>query len=221
MAVKEAWQRLAGEHVVHIPAALPWAKHKPVSQEEARRKLDLPVDETICLFFGTHRETKDYDTAVRAAAESRSEPFLLFVGPVISGNDPALLASTIDYPKLESRSGYFPDSQVPLLFDAADAVMLPYMGHYTKGSAVLLQASHYQKPVIATKTGHLQDFVEQNRSGMLYEPGSAADLARCYDRISALRDSAATHSEWSFGTVRENYSWDGLLPRYLEIFRKP
>lgn len=217
-SVRDAWQPLAGESVVHIPAALPWTKHTPVTQAEARRTLDLPQHETICLFFGTHREGKDYKTAIKAAKDSESQPHLLFVGPLISGNDPAALLNSIGYTNAESRSGYFPDCQVPLLFDAADVVILPYSDNYTKGSAVLLQACHFKKPVIATDTGHLKEFVELNSNGVLYASESVDELAACYDLVSSYKQTENIGDNWSFKTAHDNYSWSKLLPSYLRIF---
>ena len=217
--VRKNWEDLAGERVVHIPAALPSQPHTPVAQEEARKKLNLPPDATICLFFGTHREGKDYETAVRAAGESESKPFLWFVGPLISGNDPAQITMRHEYSATESLSGYLPDESVSLVFDAADAVVLPYSEGYQKGSAVLLQACHFKKPVIATRTGHLKDFVELNHNGFLFEAGSSRDLASCYDQVHALKHSSDLVSRFSFKTAVENYSWPVLKERYMEVFR--
>lgn len=218
-SVRREWAKLAGDRVVHIPAALPWEPHTPVAQDVARRKLNLPSDATICLFFGTHREGKDYETAVRAAGESESKPFLWFVGPLISGNDPVLVTTSHGYSETESWSGYLPDKKVSLVFDAADVVVLPYSEGYQKGSAVLLQACHFKKPVIATRTGHLKDFVESNRNGLLFDAGSTKDLASCYDDVHALKQNSHLVARFSFKNAQENYSWPVLIPRYLEIFR--
>lgn len=218
-SVRKSWEDLAGDKVVHIPAALPWTTHRIMPQSEARAALGLPADATICLFFGTHREGKDYDTAVKAAGESASKPFLLFVGPLISGNDPAKITTAAGYSATACWSGYFPDKKVSAVFDAADAIILPYSEGYTKGSAVLLQACHYRKPVIATHTGHLQEFVELNKNGLLFEPGSVSELAACYDTIDSVRRSDSHSHPWSFETAITNYSWQNLLPRYLDIFQ--
>jgi glycosyltransferase involved in cell wall biosynthesis len=190
----------------------------PIPQHEARRILQLPADQTICLFFGTHREGKDYATAIQAAKSSSSQPFLLFVGPLISANDPAALLASIGYANSDSRTGYYPDAQVGMLFDAADAVMLPYGENYTKGSAVLLQACHFHKPVIASNTGHLREFVENNGNGALYAPGSIEELSACYDRLFCSKADGTVTATWSFQTAHNNYSWGKLLPHYLRIF---
>ncbi len=219
-SVRAAWEHLAGEHVVHIPAALPWVAHVPTPQQEARQFLGLPADATICLFFGTHREGKDYLTAIEAAKASVSKPFLLFVGPLISVNDPAALAAAAGYGKFASWDGYFPDDKVPHVFDAADAVILPYAENYTKGSAVLLQAAHFAKPVIATASGHLRDFVTENQTGLLYEPGSVTGLAKRYDELTSWKAAGDADVPWRFDLTRARYSWATLTESYLRIFER-
>ena len=217
-SVRKSWERLAGDRVVHIPAALPATAHSPISRAKARIQLGLPREVTIFLFFGTHREGKDYRTAIEAAKASSSQPFLLFVGPLISGNDPAALVASMGYGNAACWNDYFSDEKVPALFDACDAVMLPYAENYNKGSAVLLQACHFGKPVIATASGHLKEFVESNRTGLLYEPGSVSGLAKCYDEVSSWKAAGEAGAPWSFDLARSRYSWATLSGNYLRIF---
>lgn len=217
-AVAESWRELARERVIHIPAALPWLGHRAIAQTEARRKLGLPQSALVCLFFGTHREGKDYRLAIEAAKACGREPFLCFVGPLISGNDPQALLDEIGYPHACSWSGYLPDEDVPIVFDACDVVMLPYSEGYVKGSAVLLQACHFRKPVIATDTGHLREFVSENENGILFHPNSIASLASCYEEMNALKISNRMAERFNFEKPMAKYSWDVLRERYLKEF---
>lgn len=217
-AVRKAWEYLAGEHVIHIPAALPWKAHEPKPQKLARRHLELPADRLVCLFFGTHREGKDYDLCIRAAVESGVTPFLLFAGPLISGNDPDALLSKYGYKDSRSIKEFLPDDAVPDLFDACDAVMLPYSNGYSKGSAVLLQAAHFEKPVIAPNTGHLGEFVHEYRTGELYEPGNLESLVTSYRELSSAKSRGDLANQYSFLQAKGSCSWDSLIPRYRRVF---
>jgi hypothetical protein len=51
----------------------------------------------ICLFFGTPLEGKDYRVAIEAAQKCHTAPFLSFVGPLISGNDPDTLLNELGF----------------------------------------------------------------------------------------------------------------------------
>jgi hypothetical protein len=67
--------------------------------------------------------------------------------------------------------------------------MLPYAVDYIKGSAVLLQVCQFSKPVIATDTGHLHDFVSEHSIGLLFEAGSSESPASCYEQVGELKHS--------------------------------
>jgi len=218
-AVRKAWEPMAGGHVIHIPAAVPLRESVVTDRVATRKKLGLPLDACICLFFGTHREGKDYRTAISAAKKSKSQPFLLFVGPLISQNDPACLLKEMDYNHAASWNQYYPDDQVGDLFDACDAVILPYNKGYDKGSAVLLQACQYGKPVIATDTGHLAEFVNKHGTGFLFPPGNIQGLADCFDALSVADESRLIDLKTSIANTQKYYSWRALTKSYLDIFK--
>jgi glycosyltransferase involved in cell wall biosynthesis len=206
--------------VVHIPAALTERADKSLGTLEARTVLGLPKEGFICLFFGTHREGKDYRTAIEAAKLSNSRPLLLFAGPLISGNDPDVLLKEIAYENAVSWKRYYPDEGVSLLFDACNAVMLPYTEGYTKGSGVLLQACKFGKPVIASNTGHLADFVNRHSSGLLYEPGNAASLAGVYDRMAKAEEVDGNRFKEGIERAVQEYSWKQMVIRYLRVLKE-
>ncbi len=218
-AMRTAWEPYAGNNVIHIPAAIPNNTYRPIKQNEARLHLNLPENAFICLFFGTHREEKDYRTAIEAAKISRSKPYLLFAGPLISNNDPAKILMELNYPEATSWNSYFPDEKVGELFDASDAVILPYSSGYNKGSAVLLQACKYIKPVIATNTGHLANFVNKHHSGILFNSGDTQSLADCYDELNTISTLTSESMTRSIIKARKLYSWEKLIFSYTAIFR--
>ena len=218
--VRDAWSPIAGKHVVHIPAALTERADKSLGTLEARRVLGLPEEGFICLFFGTHREGKDYRTAIEAAKLSNSRPLLMFAGPLISGNDPDVLLKEIGYENAVSWKRYYPDDGVSLLFDACNAVMLPYAEGYTKGSGVLLQACKFGKPVIASNTGHLADFVNRHSNGLLYEPGNATSLAGVYDRMAEAEEVDGNQFKEGIERAVQEYSWKQMVIRYLRVLKE-
>ena len=216
--VRRDWKQYAGCNAVHIPVAISDRSEIKFCTSDARRHLGLPEDAFICLFFGTHRDGKDYKTAFQAAKLAKSQPFLLFAGPLISGNDPDYLIQEMGYQNALSWKRFYLDSEAAVLFDACDVVMLPYSKGYEKGSAVLLQACKYGKPVIATNTGHLAEFVLTHKTGMLFEAEDAHSLAGVYDAMACQGPAARAELERVIRRAANNYSWNHLIHRYLEIF---
>ena len=217
-AVRRDWEDLAVEHVVHIPVALAERTEPMLSKQEARNRLGLPEEAFIALFFGTHREGKDYRTAIEAAKLAESHPYLLFAGPLISGNDPEALLKELEYDHAAVWNRYFLDDGASELFDACDVVMLPYAKGYEKGSAVLLQACKYGRPVIASDTGHLAEFVNAHQTGLLYELEEPQDLAAIYDSMAFAERNVLGKLEENIEKTRQEYSWGKLVSRYLGVF---
>jgi hypothetical protein len=76
-----------GSRIHVIPYAINDSEELP-SQVDARRRLNLSLLEEIVLFFGTHRREKDYHTSLTGCLALPNPPLALFVGKVISSNDP-------------------------------------------------------------------------------------------------------------------------------------
>jgi len=217
-AVRQAWEPLAGESVIHIPAAIAERSEQPLTKQNARRKLGLAEHDFIPLFFGTHREGKDYRTAIEAAKLTKEHPFLLFAGPLISGNDPDLLLKELSYSNAVSWNRYISDNEVSLLFDACDVVMLPYSQGYTKGSAVLLQACKYGKPVIVSNSGYLADFINSHGMGITYEPQHTIGLAKTYEWTANALNKDPNLWQRGLDEAKKYYSWNKMVERYMEVF---
>lgn len=217
-SVRKDWEPFAGEHAVHIPVAVSSREETVLNKSSARRMLGLPDDAFICLFFGTHRTGKDYQTAVEAAKLAKSHPFLLFAGPVISGNDPGLLIQASGYSNAASWNRFFLDSETARVFDASDLAVLPYAKGYEKGSSVLLQACKYGKPVVAANTGHLANFINSHRTGKLYTPENPVDLAKVLDEMAKISEAERIKLAERIQTTADFYSWNNLARKYMDVF---
>ena len=217
-SVRRDWEPFAGKHAVHIPVAVSTRKEAVSNKSSVRRVLGLPEDAFICLFYGTHREGKDYRTAIEAAKLAKSQPFLLFAGPLISGNDPHNLIKTSGYSNAIAWNHFFLDSEAAKFFDAADVVILPYAKGYEKGSAVLLQACKYGKPVVAANTGHLANFINSHKTGKLYTPEDPMDLAKVLDEMANIGKTESIELTERIQKTADFYSWKNLIRKYMDIF---
>lgn len=102
-----------------------------------------------------------------------------------------------------------------------DARMIVFATRCYEGfPTVILEAMSHGLPVVCSCIGGLPEIVEDGKTGLLYEPGNAYELA---DRIrtlwqnSALCQSLGDAGRWK---VRENYAAEGLLNRLLGIYEK-
>jgi glycosyltransferase involved in cell wall biosynthesis len=166
--------RLTGKPVA-VAAMAPHLPAKPAgrSSEEIRDRL---------LFFGIVRPYKGLDLLLRALVKV-PDVALTVAGEFWGGLDDttALIAELGLGDRVELRPGYVPASEVPALFNQADALVLPYRSA-TASQNVWLGHEH-GVPVIATRVGVLPDNVTDGVDGLLVEPGSAGALAEAISRF--------------------------------------
>jgi glycosyltransferase involved in cell wall biosynthesis len=85
---------------------------------------------------------------------------------------------------------------------------------------VLLEAMSHGLPVVCSHIGGLPEIVEDGKTGLLYEPGNADELA---DRIRTFWQNPALCKKLGDAgrrKVREDYAADQLLDRLLGIYEK-
>lgn len=150
------------------------------SPEEFRRPGGRERDGRTLLFFGLVRKYKGLDVLLAAAAKARARVDCRLI---VAGEfyDPVekYLALIDDYDlrehvTLEDR--YIPNEEVSGLFERADVLVLPYLSATQSGVAQVALANGL--PIIASRTGGLQEIVADGVNGLLVPPGDSDALAR-------------------------------------------
>lgn len=204
---------LAGSHVHIVPYAVDDQKALPV-QDDARRRLGLPATEKILLFFGTHRREKDYHTALKGCLMLPDPPLVLFVGKVISDNDPRLVVAECRYPKARIVDEFVPEEMAKLCFAAADAVALPYEANFSRGSGVLIECCCYLRPMIASATPYFSAFIARYGCGVTFAAGDSASFAEVAGPLLAKPMAYRAALE----RARHEHSWAVITNQYLELY---
>lgn len=191
----------------------------PVSKEEARRHLGLPVDEKIILFFGFIRKYKGLDILLYAMHDERIKQAgirLLVAGEFYEEEKSyeEQIAKTGIAGQLYLRTGFIPDSEVKYYLCAADAVVQPYRQATQSGVTPL--AYHFEKPMIVTNVGGLPDLVPDGRAGLVAEPNPVA-IAGAICRFYELGESYFTPH---LRQEKEKYSWDKLVSTIINMAEK-
>ena len=156
-------------HLPHTGAAPPAAPPAAGGPEPRQDRL---------LFFGMVRRYKGLDLLLRALAEAAPQVGLTVAGEIWEGRDELLgLISGLGLAgRVTLVEGYIPTGDVPALFAAADALVLPYRSATASQNALI--AFQFGRPVIATRAGAIAEAVEDGVNGILCAPGDAGDLAR-------------------------------------------
>jgi glycosyltransferase involved in cell wall biosynthesis len=136
------------------------------------------------LFFGIVRPYKGLDVLLRALARAPGHLTLTVAGEFWGGTAETreLIAGLGLAGRVTLRPGYLPATEIPALFAAADALVLPYREATASQNALLAFA--HGVPVITTTAGALADMVRDGVDGLTCAPGDAGDLARALAAIS-------------------------------------
>lgn len=190
-----------------------------VPQQDLRAKLGLPTDCPILLFFGLVRPYKGLEYLIQALplVLKQRKVHLLVAGEFWSSPDfyqrYAREFGVGDAVTFVNR--YIPNEELSAYFGLADVVVLPFISATQSGSVQL--AFGFDKPVITTRVGGLQEVVKDGVNGLLVPPQDEAALAdailRFFDKELAEPMRTAIAAERNDG----EYSWSVLVGKLEEL----
>jgi glycosyltransferase involved in cell wall biosynthesis len=115
------------------------------------------------------------------------------------------------------RNGHVPDADVPGLFAAATAVILPY--REASQSAVAALAKRYGRGLIVTDVGALAE-AARGGTGRVVAAEDPAALARAILEVAGDREIAASMSRAAVAAVRDELSWVRVAGATLEAYQR-
>jgi glycosyltransferase involved in cell wall biosynthesis len=158
--------------------------HPSVPSAPTRRELGL-AGARVVGFVGSLRPWHDVTTLRDAAAllhERDARTRLLVVG-----DGPG--ASAVARGRWVLHAGSVPHDDVPRYLAAMDVVAVPYAADEAYFSPLkLFEAMAMAKPVVGARVGQVAETIQDGLNGLLYEPGSADDLA---DKLATVLKDAA------------------------------
>lgn len=182
---------------------------------DCRRKLNVPTDRTVLLFFGRIAKYKGVDLLLKAFEMTDNNLYL-----VIAGRESRdyknriihMLNTNKNKNSILHKIMFIPDDEISIYFNAADAIVLPY--RHIDQSGVVFLAFKYGLPIIAFDVGAFSEYIDEN-SGIIVEEISAESLK------DAMIDFVNTKEKYCRKTIMENsekFAWNkvvqGILPLY-------
>lgn len=156
-------------------------------QREARKRLGLPDNRHIYLFFGGPYKRKGLFVAAEAWCGWRKDirPLLVCAGRLPEDRTMrAHLAALERSGDAKVLNRYIEQEEMEWCFAASDAVLLPYRKHLGS-SGVLVQAAMAGRPVIASDEGLIAERVRRFEVGWLFPSGDASSLRSLLMRLES------------------------------------
>jgi glycosyltransferase involved in cell wall biosynthesis len=187
-----------------------------IPKVEARKKLSLPENEKIILFFGFIRKYKGLDILLEAMHDERIRKAgikLLVAGEFYEKREEydELIAKLGIEPQLILRTDFIADSEVRYYLSAADFVIQPYRNATQSGVTPL--AYHFEKPMLVTNVGGLPDLVPDGKVGIVTEP----DAKSIATGILKLYDAGENYFLSNLREEKKKYSWHKLSEAILRL----
>ncbi|MEY8216234.1 MAG: glycosyltransferase family 4 protein [Colwellia sp.] len=190
---------------------------------DAKRKLDLPDNKKVLLFFGQIKDVKGLEVLIEAFSkvkESNDDVVLLIAGKVWK-TDFSKYQSQINQLGLSKNEvithiKYIPDELVGDYYAAADLVVLPYKRIYQSG--VLLMAMSYGKAVVTSNLEPMLEIIDNEKNGFTFGSEDSASLAGALS--AALNQDSDIIGFEAYSLMKNEFSWEKIAEKHLEVYKK-
>lgn len=183
-------------------------------KEEAQKALGLRTDLRTLLFFGLIRDYKGLDILLEAFPSLGGEYQLVVAGEAYGSFE--------KYQKIIDESGcagrikvfnrYIDDSLVPEFFSAADLCVLPY--RTATQSGITAVALHFGLPVVATRTGGLEETIEKPGIGLMADEISSEGIGKA---VSAFFAAGPQRYRDAIMRYKKTIGWDVFAKRFMDF----
>lgn len=215
---------IPANRLFHVPNGVDTGRFGPTSRDEAlANELGL-VDRPVFGFFGSLYRYEGISWLIRAAGELRARGHkfsLLIVG---RGEDQPAIEDAIRDSNAAAyvrRLEYIPHEQIARYYSVVDIAVYPRRSlRLTELVTPLkpLEAMALGKPVLASSVGGIRELVEDERTGLLFEPESIPDFCRQAERMILAPALCESLSRRGRDFVLRERDWSILAKRYREIY---
>ena len=204
-----------------IPTPMDLEKWSPGDRSKARSNLGLPAKSKIVLLTaegGLSKERKGGTLLIEAIKCMRETNALIYEDfvLVVTGKDLELQSLGIDKEKVISVGHINDDLKLRDLYRSSDVVVIPSLQDNLPGTGLEAQACGI--PVVAFRTGGLNDVVEDQKTGLLAEAFSYEDLCDC---LCSILTSQERIMELGFAArQRANFLWNpkSIVESYFNFY---
>ena len=213
---RKLFYREDGLHVIphgHFIDVFP----REITRTEARRRLGLPQDAFVYLYFGNARTYKGIegliDAFCRVAADDARLVLMMRRAFNTEYADEVTAHAGKDGRIGVHTSPFFGNEEFQIYLNACDVTVFPFSHVLTSGSAIA--ALSFGKPVIAPRLGCLPELLDDTM-GILYDPKDEKGLDNALIKTRSIDLEAA-------GSAAHNRAlsldWDDIAARVAELYR--
>jgi len=186
-----------------------------LSKKDARIKLKLNKDIQYGLFFGVLREDKGILELIYSLSKMNSK-----INLIIAGSEGDVKKSNIIEKirilNLQERVAinikYLSEEEITLYYIASDFIFITHKSYHVAFSGPLSLAVEYRRPVIATNSGEIGQFVKKYKIGVTYESDNWNNLVEVSNNYFENKNNI-----FDFDLALYENSWENMTNKILTI----
>jgi len=214
--------------IVIVPPGVDSSRFRPIPQDEAKARLNIPLKNNLLLFVGRIEPLKAVDTILEAInLIRRDNPQVLeHTAFAIIGGDPdnpadkelsrlRTLSESLNLRDIVDFLGAKDHKMLAYYYAAATAVIMP--SDYESFGMVALEAMASGTPVIASEVGGLAYLVNDKKTGFLVPAREPAALAKGI--VTLLTDPIKrAQLGQNAAELARQYAWSNIVDQLLPVF---
>lgn len=194
-----------------------------VSQEECRKKLNLPLDKKIITYTGHLYKENGVYTLAQTSQYLPEDYLIVFVGGM--PNDVEKFRSYCR--KIKTKNillvGHQLHKEIPYWLKASDTLVMPYsarhkIAKYYMSSLKMFEYMASQVPIITSDLPSVREILNENNA-FFVKPDSAKDLAQGMKTILTKTDFYAKLAKRAYDDVQD-YTWSKRAKRIYQFIIK-
>lgn len=204
--------RIPLDHLTVIPHGL-YDQYQKMDAADARARLGIR-ENFVILFFGLLRPYKGLRYLIQAfealPIDILEQSHLLVAGePWEDQESVKLIEESPAGDQITLLGRYIDDSEVSMIFSAADVLVTPYIR--ASQSGVTHIGMSFGLPIIATDVGGIQEGLHQYKGSILIRPEDPGDIKDKLIDVYSIREHYP---------IPELLKWDKISEKWLILFRK-
>lgn len=198
-----------------------FADPSPEKIQAVRQRFGISDDDIIILYIGWLVERKGPQVLMEALPQIANLPWkTVFVGP--DRGMKAVLTARAQELKLQDRvvvSDAIPFDEIVALYSLGTIFVFPTFSRDEGFGLVALEAMAHGLPVLASRTGAIPEVVEDQHTGLFFNPGDDTGLASCLQVLLSQPELRAQMGK-SARARAHAFTWESNCARLMQTYEE-
>jgi len=190
-----------------------------ISKEKALKYLNLKSEDFIYLSFGAIRPYKGIDKLIncfKTIGKNKNVKLLIIGKPVNDQIKTDIIKSSKAFENIKLQFEFIHDDDIQIYFNASDIVVFSFQK--ILGSAGILLAMSFGKPIIAPRLGCIIDILDE-KGAFLYNPRENESLLMVLRKAMENKDKLEEMGQYNLNLARL-YEWKKIGTETKKVYEK-